>query len=108
MNKAEFSRSLAFELGISTGESDLIVEKLVLVMGRALARHESVVLSNFGTLQPVRRSPRSFSPRVSAREVKPDSVKVRFKAADRLLEAVKAGDDRVTFRKRSRELPRAS
>lgn len=108
MNKAELARVLAAEAGTSVHRAESIVDCLVEIMGRTLASGESITLSNFGTLRPSRRKPRSFGAHEGPRAMRPDRVQVSFRAASRLLEAVEAGDDQVTFRKRPRALPAAS
>jgi len=108
MNRAEMARELSKELRCSVQEAEVTIEAVVLVMGRCLARGEALKLSNFASIRPVKRRPRSFGMRSHARPVKPETVQVQFKAADRLLEAIRAGDDRVTFQKRPGALPGAS
>lgn len=107
MNQDQLARALSRELRVTVREADQLVEAFILVVGRTMARHEPICFSNFGTFRPVRKKPRSFGLQAHARAVRPDAVQVRFKAADRLLEAVKAGDDRVTFQKLPNRLPRA-
>lgn len=108
MNQRELAKALAKDLEISVQAASVIVQAMVKVVGRTLAQRESVCLSNFGTLRPVHRKPRSFGPGEGERPSKPDIVQVQFRAADKLVEAVKRGDHQVNFQKRSNELPRAS
>ena len=107
MNQAELAKALSRELRVSVREADRVMEAMIRVMGRTLAQHEPICFSNFGSFRPVRRRPRSFGVQAHARSVRPDTLQVQFKAADKLLEAVEAGDDRVTFQKRPNRLPRA-
>lgn len=94
MNRSDLAKAVAKEAGMSVQRSEDIVEKLIQVLGRALARGESVCLSNFGTLAPVR-------PRSARDDNDPESLRVRFKPSSKLAEAVRAGDDQVVFRKRA-------
>lgn len=105
MNSGELASELSKELGVTVQASKAIVAALVRVMGRTLAVGEPICLSNFGTLKPMRKLPRSFGPQAERSPIGPKAVQVRFRPADRLLEAVERGDHRVTFQKRSRRLP---
>lgn len=105
MKRKQLAKDLARELKISTEKADELLETVVLVMGRRLARGDSICFSNFGTLRPLRRHVRSFDAQARPASAKPDIVQVRFRPADKLLEAVREGDDQVTFQKLPNRLP---
>lgn len=105
MKRRELALDLSKELNISRSEAEELLKKVVLVMGRNLVNGQSICLSTFGTLRPVRRSRRSYGPQAHPSSAKPDTVQVEFRAADKLLEAIRDGDDKVTFQKRPNRLP---
>lgn len=105
MNQSDLGRALSKELGISRVAAEETIRALVRVMGRTLAGGDSVLISNFGTLKPVLRRTPSTSIECTTQS---NRLKVNFRVAPRLLEAIQAGDDQADFQKRPKELPSVS
>lgn len=89
MNKAEFEKEIAKQMGISVKDAEKYVLITQRVITDALLRGEKVQIKGFGTLEPRKRTARGVrNPANNQIMQVPESNRVKFKAGNKLLEAL--------------------
>ena len=87
MNKTELAAVVAEKAEVSKRDAEAVLDKVLEVIGEALAKGETVKLSNFGVFEPKERAARvGTNPSSGAKINIPASKSVTFKVSKSLKE----------------------